>query len=90
MERVPDHPAIHNAERWGYPHRPSGEDMYDDGVHYIEDDYAIGYKSYEDDVDTDPFDEEQALYEELTDELPILDPFLQRLRWFEEMEGDDY
>ena len=84
MERVPDHPAIHNAERWGYPHRPSGEDMYDDGIHYIEDDYAIGDRLYDDDVDTDKF------YEELTDELPLHNEFLMRLRWYEEMEGDDY
>jgi len=84
MSNIPDHPAIQNCERWGYPHRPMGEDMYDDGIHYIEDDYAIGDKSFEEDMATDPFDEEQMLYEELTDELPILGPFLKRLMEYED------
>lgn len=61
------------------------EELYDDDTHWTEDEYAIGLKSYEEDMATDPYDD--LLFEELTDELPVTDPYLKRLQEYIENEG---
>ena len=62
------------------------EDMYDGDTHYIEDDYAIGLKSRDDDAER----EMQDLDDDLFADYECLDPWLLKLREFEELEGSDY